>query len=110
MKLAILMYLEEDDRCVERLLKESRIEAYSRLPVEGRVPGTEAGWYGEIAPYQSRLIMAVVPDDTADVLMRAVAECTGVQDPRHPIRAVSLDVESFTCCDVANPEERGEAK
>lgn len=110
MKLTILMYLEEDDSCVERLLKDSKIEAYSRLPVEGRGPGAETGWYGEIAPYQSRLIMAVVHDDAAEALMRAVAECTEVQDPRHPIRAVSLDVERFTCCETANPQNRDEAK
>jgi hypothetical protein len=54
--------------------------------------------------------MAVVPAEVAGSLMRAVSECTGVQDPRHPIRAVLLDVEGFTCCEIANAQERGEAK
>lgn len=110
MKLVILMYLEEDDRCVERLLKEAHVEAYSRMPVEGRGPGAQTGWYGEIAPYQSRLTMAVVPDQLAASLMQAVSECSGVQDPRHPIRAVQLDVEEFTCCEIGKNHERGEAK
>lgn len=100
MKLAILMYLEEDDGCVERLLEETKIQSYSRLRVEGRGPGAETGWYGETAPYQSRLIMAVLPPDRSEALMEGVHGCTGISDPRHPIRAVLLDVEQFTCCEI----------
>jgi len=110
MKLVILMYLEEDDACVERLLREVKVEAYSRLDMEGRGPGARAGWYAETAPYHSRLIMAIVPQQVAATLMQAVSECTGVQDPRHPIRAALLDVQQFTCCEIANSKERGEAK
>lgn len=106
MKLVLLMYLEEDDRCVGRLLKDANVEAYSRLPVEGHVPGGTGGWYGTTAPYHSRMIMSILPDDHARLLVEAVGECTGVKDPRHPIRAAMLNVEEFTCCDLHNPPNR----
>jgi hypothetical protein len=104
MKLAIVMYLQEDWKCVERLLKQLQIEAFSRLPVQGRVPGGTPGWYGESAPYRSELVMSVMPDDQAARLVGAVADCTGVEDPRHPIRAVVVNIENFVCCD--NPNRR----
>ena len=101
MKLVFLMYLEEDQKCVDRLLKERQISAFSRIPVEGHGPGSAAGWSGEIQPYDSQIIMTVVEDAQAEALVRAVGNCTGVEDPRHPIRAVLMNVEQFTCCEVA---------
>jgi len=103
MKLVMLMYLQEDQKCVNRLLGETGIQAFSRLSVEGHGPGSAVGWSGEIQPYQSQLVFAVLPDEHASNLMRAVAGCEGVQDPRHPIRATLLDVEQFTCCQVDQP-------
>ena len=101
MKLVFLMYLEEDQKCVDRLLKERQIGAFSRIPVEGHGPGSAAGWSGEIQPYDSQIIMTVVEDAPAEALVRAVGNCTGVEDPRHPIRAVLMNVEQFTCCETA---------
>lgn len=106
MKLVLLMYLEDDAECVSRLLKNVHIEAFSGLPVEGHVPGATGGWYGTTAPYHSRMIVSVLPDDQARLLVEAVGECTGVKDPRHPIRAVMMNVEAFSCCDSP---ETGEA-
>lgn len=103
MKLVMLMYLQEDQKCVNRLLGETGIQAFSRLSVEGHGPGSAVGWSGEIQPYQSQLVFAVLPDEHATNLMQAVAGCEGVQDPRHPIRATLLDVEQFTCCQVDQP-------
>lgn len=98
MKLVMLMYLQEDDKCVAKLLKEQEVEAFNSMPMEGRGPGSNAGWYGETAPYQSRMVIAVLPDEQAQALVQAVAHCSSVEDPRHPIRAVQLDVEQFACC------------
>jgi hypothetical protein len=103
MKLVLLMYLQEDQKCVNRLLGEIGVQAYSRLSVEGHGPGSTAGWSGEILPFQSQLIMAILPDEHAATLMQAVGGCKGVQDPRHPIRATLLDVEQFTCCEINQP-------
>ena len=108
MKLVLLMYLEEDDECVSRLLKNVAVEAFSQLSVEGHVPGGTGGWYGVTAPYHSRIIMSVLPDDQARRLVEAVDECTGLKDPRHPLRAVMLNVEEFTCCETH--KTRTEAK
>ena len=99
MKLAILMYLKDDEKCVDRLLKEIDIQSFSRLPVEGHRPGPAGGWYGETAPYRSELLMSVLPEEQAAKLTHAVAECTGVEDQQHPIRAAILDVEQFVCCE-----------
>lgn len=99
MKLVLLMYLKEDQKCADRLLNEIGIETFSRLSVEGHGPGSAAGWSREIQPYESQMVMTVVPDERAAALMRAVQECTGVEDPRHPIRAALLDVEQFSCCE-----------
>ncbi|UCC71776.1 MAG: hypothetical protein JSV86_15575 [Gemmatimonadota bacterium] len=101
MKLVLLMYLKDDEKCVNRLLGQQAVLAFSRLSVEGHGPGSAAGWSGEIQPYESQVIMTVLPDDQADSLVGAVSECTGVEDPRHPIRAALLDVEQFTCCELA---------
>lgn len=98
MKLVILMYLREDDACVERLLSESRVPVYSRMEMEGAARGPGPGWYGESAPYSSRMIVTVVPDEVAASLLEAVSECRGVKDPRHPIRALQLPVERMTSC------------
>ena len=100
MKLVLLMFLEEDEKCVDRLLSEQRITAFSRMGVEGHGPGAAAGWTGEVQPYQSRMIMSILPAEEASSLVQAVSACTGVQDPRHPIRAALIDVEQFTCCDI----------
>ena len=97
MKLVLLMHLEEDDLCVERLLREAGVELYSRLPIEGHGPGAE-GWYGEPAPYRSRLVLSVVPEPRAVQVVEAVAECRGVKDSKHPIRAFQLDVEAVAAC------------
>jgi len=99
MKLAILMYLDDDQKCVDRLLKQVKIESFSRLPVEGHRPGPAGGWYGDSAPYESRLLISVLPDEDASRLVDAVSNCTGVQDPQHPIRVAVLDVERFVCCE-----------
>jgi hypothetical protein len=105
MKLAILMYLKGDERCVDRLLKQIDLQTFSRLPVEGHRAGPAGGWYGETAPYQSELLMSVLPEDQAERLAQAVKSCTGVEDPQHPIRAAILDVEQFVCCENLNKEE-----
>ena len=103
MKLVLLMYLQEDQKCVNRLLGEVGVQAFSRLSVEGHGPGSAVGWTGVIQPFQSQLVMAILPDDQASTLMQAVGDCKGVEDPRHPIRAALLSVEQFTCCEINQP-------
>jgi hypothetical protein len=100
MKIVYLMYLADDESCVNRLLSEQAVTAFSRLPVEGHGPGSAVGWTGEIQPYQSQVVMTVLPDDKAAALMEAVESCTGVEDPRHPIRAVQMAVEQYSCCQL----------
>ena len=97
MKTVMLMYLAEDQRCVDRLLEEQAVAVHSRLPIEGHGPGG-TGWYGEVAPYDSRMALAVVEDAVADRLLDAVRECRGVADPAHPLRAVQIDVEDVASC------------
>ena len=97
MKLVLLMYLEGDEHCIERLLAETGVGVWSRLAVEGHGPGAP-GWYGEVAPYDSRSALAIVPDDTALRLLAAVEGCRGVQDPAHPIHAFQVDVERTVAC------------
>jgi hypothetical protein len=97
-KLVILMYLRADTDCVDRLLSESQVPVYSRLEMEGIAKAAGGGWYGESAPFSSEMIVAVVPDGIAASLLEAVAECKGVQDPGHPIRALQLLVERETAC------------
>jgi hypothetical protein len=97
MRLVLLMYLEEDEKCVDRLLEEQGVEAFSRLPVEGHGPG-EKGWRGEVPAFRSRMVMAVVPEVTASRLLEAVEECRGMVDPAHPVRAVQVAVERTAAC------------
>lgn len=61
------------------------------------------------------MILSVVPDPTAARVLHAVAECRGVQDPKHPIRAVQLDIEAVAAClceadgtplDVVKPQDQ----
>ena len=103
MKLVLLMFLKEDEKCVNRLLSAQKVQSFSRLGVEGRGPGAAAGWTGEVQPYQSQMIMSILPTEEAQSLIHAVSACTGVQDPRHPIRAALLDVEQFACCELGKP-------
>lgn len=105
MKLLLLMYLEGDEDCVERLIAESGIGVWSRLPVEGHGPGAR-GWYGEVAPYDSRIVVAIAPEETAHRLLAGIEECRGVQDPAHPIHAFQLDVERTAACLCPPPDEK----
>lgn len=100
MKMVILMYLEDDESCVASLLSRLQVPAYSRLSVEGHGPGGRGGWYGETTPYQSQVLMTFVPDALAASLLKAVSDCTDVQDPRHPIRAAALHVHEFVRCRI----------
>ena len=101
LKLVLIMYLEEDEGCVNGLLSEQDVGIFSRLSMEGLARGAGSGWYGVGLPYQSRLIMSLLPIEQADALMAAVARCRGVQDPRHPIRAVQLAVERSAACECS---------
>ena len=109
MKLVILMYLETDEKCVERLITRQRITTFTRLSAEGVREGDAPGWYGTSAPYRSRLIMSFLAEDAAERLLRAVNDCRDMQDPRHPVRAMQLDVERTAACECA-PEPRADTK
>ena len=92
MKLVLLTYLEDDDDLVTRQLEVSGVPVFSRLPVEGHGAGAR-GWYGEVAPYRSRMVFSVLPDDEAARLLEAVEGWPDGQDPKHPVRAFQVDVE-----------------
>lgn len=92
MKLVFLMYLEEDDALVMKGFKELGVSVFSRLPLEGHGTGAE-GWYGEVAPYRSQMVFAVLSDAEAGKLLDAVGEWPAGQDPKHPVRAFQVDVE-----------------
>lgn len=94
MKLVILMYLEDDGERVERLLADHEVAAYSELPVEGHGLGT-AGWYGKVAPYRSRMLLAFLGAGKAAELLAAITACTGCKDPEHPIHAWQVDVQEM---------------
>lgn len=93
MKLLVLLYLEDDDRTVLSLLRAHGVVAWSRLSVEGHGPGTP-GWFAEVAPYRSRMILTLVPEGQAGELMDAVRGCAECQDPAHPVHAMQVGVEA----------------
>lgn len=98
MKMILLMYLEGDEECVGRLLKDLGVGVYSQMSMEGHSSGQAAGWYGETAPFRSRMVFAFVSKEQAGDILAAVRSCTGVEDPRHPIRAFELDVARTAAC------------
>jgi hypothetical protein len=101
MKLVMLMYLEEDEACVNRLLADVGVPMVSHLGVEGRgvaEANSGGGWYGGTAPYQSRITLAIVDETMAVQVLDAVRDCEGIQDPTHPIRALQLAVERTAAC------------
>lgn len=104
MKLVMLLYLEEDEDCVDRFLRETDVPVFSRVSVEG-IGGAVAGgasgpgWYGTPMPYASRLALAVVPPERAAEILAAVAEGRGGLDNRnHPVRAFQLPIEAAAAC------------
>ena len=92
MKAVILMYLEDDSEGIETLLSDHDVSAFSELPVEGHGLGT-AGWYGKVAPFRSRMLLAFLSAAKAEELLVAVSNCTGCVDKEHPIHAWMVDVE-----------------
>jgi len=92
MKLVFLMYLEEDDAAVQEMLRRQKVATWSGVSLEGHATGT-TGWYGDVAPYRSRMVFSVMPAPQAEELMEAVANCTACQDKAHPLRALQVDVE-----------------
>ena len=104
MKLVILMHLEDDAEGVEQLLAEHEVAAYSELPVLGHGSGAK-GWYGEVAPYRSRMLLAFLKEDKAGELIEAVERCTTCKHPHHPVHAWVVDVERCVISGVGeNPE------
>ena len=106
-KMILLMYLEEDEPAVDRLLEEHRVTAFSRVNLEGHGGGRPVGWYGEVAPYRSRMVFTLVPEERAEELLEAVGRCSGCLDPRHPIHAVMLGVERAVASGVTLTGEKG---
>lgn len=104
MKLVILMYLEEDERCVQSLLRERDVSVFSRLSIEGVGPGTPA-WYGEPAPYESRMTFTIVEEEQAADLLAAVRGARGCLDAAHPVRAIQLAIEETAACGSLDEEE-----
>ena len=94
MKLIAFLYLEDDAAVVARLLKKHHIVAYSKVELEGHGEGGR-GWYGDVAPYASAMVFTLVPAETAQSLLAAVRDATGLADPRHPIHAMQLSVEAM---------------
>ncbi len=92
MKLVFLTYLEDDDALVTRQLEIAGVPVFSRLPLEGHGAGAR-GWYGEVAPYRSRMVFSVLPDEDADRLLAAVEGWADGEDPNDRIRAFAGDVE-----------------
>lgn len=92
MKMIVLLHLDGDREVVRDLLERHRVTVYSEVAMEGRGEGTP-GWYGEVAPYRSRMTFTLLPTDRARELMDAVQSCSGCRDPRHPIHALQLSVE-----------------
>lgn len=90
--MVLLMYLEDDDAVVEKLMEDVGLTAYSRFPLEGHGSGT-GGWYGNVPAYRSRMVFALVTPEEADRLLDAVDRCTGCADPAHPIHAMQIGVE-----------------
>ena len=101
MKLVILMHLEDDAEGVEQLLAEHEVAAYSELPVLGHGSGAK-GWYGEVAPYRSRMLLAFLKEEKAGELIEAVEHCTICKHPRHPVHAWVVDVERSVISGVAS--------
>jgi len=91
--LVVLMFLEEDTKLVQTLLTNEGVTAYSELPVQGHGDGI-TGWYGNVVPFQSRMLISFLPYDAAERLMAAVSQCTDVRDPQHPIRGWRMPVAS----------------
>ena len=101
MKMILLMYLEDDDATVRRLLEKEGITGYSAMPLEGHGGGAP-GWYGDVPTFRSRMAFAIVEPSRAEALLEAVSTCTGCADPTHPIHAVQVDVEKATAS-LASP-------
>jgi hypothetical protein len=101
MKMVMLTYLEGDEKCVERMLAELGVAAFSRLPIEGHGPAGSGGWYGSGSPYRSEMILIFAEDAKARAVLAGVQACTAVEDPKHPIRAFLLGVEDATACGCA---------
>ena len=94
MKIVLLLYLEGDGPAVAKLLSDQEINAYSRLPIEGHGQGKAGGWFGDVAAHNSKMIFAIVPDEQANSLAKAVKQVP-VQDAAHPIHLAKLNLEDW---------------
>jgi hypothetical protein len=94
LKMVVLLYLEDDDEAVARLLADQGIAAFSRVDLDGHGEGGRAGWYGRTSPYRSRMIFALVPADRAGALLEAVRRAEGLQHCAHPVHGVQVGVEA----------------
>ena len=92
MKMVVVMYLEEDEGIVTRLLEGLGVSSFSSVKLEGHGEGSP-GWYGDVEPFESRMVFAVLPKGKAGELLSAVAELRGGSHPEHPVHAIQMAVE-----------------
>ena len=95
MKLVAILYLEDDERLVEEILKAVGVSTFSRMDMEGHGAGVP-GWFGEVPSYRSRLLFTWVSLEQATDLLEAVAGARGVQAESHPIHALQVNVEAMS--------------
>lgn len=105
MKMVVLLYLEDDEGCVDRLLRAHRLPAFSRFALEGVDPGEVGGWYGSATSHRSQMAFAIVDETVAKELLAAVETCRDIEHAGHPIRAFQLNVERATECSCVRVEE-----
>lgn len=106
MKMVMLLYLDDDASCVDRLLRSLPAPAFSRFPIEGVGARQGTGWYGESASFHSHMAFAIVEDAAATEILTAVETCRDVEHAGHPIRAFQLNVEQAAACLCARGPER----
>lgn len=96
-KMIVVMYLEEDEENVVRLMEGLGISSFSSVKLEGHGRGSP-GWYGDVAPYESRMIFVILPEAEAERLLLAVGQLEGGSHPEHPVHAIQMAVENSVSC------------
>ena len=100
MKLIGLMSLAQYRDHVRQVFEQHDVQIYSEVEITGHTSDTikKYGWWvfeKDGIPMYSTLFFAVLADEKADEIMKAIGSLKGDWDAEHPPKAFQVDVEKM---------------
>ncbi len=100
MKLLIITSIDEYKKDICKLFKESNIEIYSTMDIEGHKllshKNNQDNWFSDHREtYKSKLHFSFTSENLADNILKKIENYNKEKAYQNPVKAVVLDIEKF---------------